>query len=284
MKIKTLSYEHLPKWALYSIGTGLLVGVFAIGALAAPHIPSPFKSNSPEPTYQQVSEQDQMFGEQYSEQGAEKPKAVTAMINQVVKRAVTTSTAPIQNAKEEAVAGPSVGSVKTALHIENIKSTTKGNTAVVTWATTIPAKSRLIFDNGEGRVFESEGGLNTDHKIEATDLVESREYDYKITATSEDKSQYDDQYGILYALKKYTATLGGKENDCQIFIVKDTAGRIATGKTVRLSPSLIGDNGSIYTKGALELRTNSRGEIEYCERANTFSLIGDDLNITLSSR
>lgn len=170
---------------------------------------------------------------------------------------------------------------KTTLQIESVKSMAEGVQATVTWTTTLPSESRLIFDNGEGRVFESESGLSTSHKIHTSGLEESEEYDYKITATTEDKSQYDDYFGTIFAPKKYTAVLGSKDEECQVIVIKDTAGRVAIGKEIRLQPSI--KSAITYTKASVMLTTDSRGEIEYCEVANTYKVVGEELSVTLTA-
>lgn len=177
---------------------------------------------------------------------------------------------------------PEVASTKSTLQIENIKSSVVENQAIITWTTTLPAESRLIFDNGEGRVFESENGLSTSHKINATGLEESEEYDYKITATTEDKKQNDDYFGTLYAYKKYTAAFGTSENDCRIIVIKDTAGHIAPNKTVTLRPTQVSGNVNAQ-KPSISATTNSSGEIKYCDTANTFLIKGEELDITISA-
>lgn len=194
-----------------------------------------------------------------------------------------TSTTKTTQLKSQLVTTPVSVSSKATLQIENAKSVVEENMAVVTWTTTMPAESRLIFDNGEGRVFESENGLSTNHKVHTTGLEESEEYHFKITATTEDKNHYDDHYGTVYALKKYTAVLGEKDGDCQIIVVKDTAGKIAASKEVKLSPSRRTESSIIISRGTVVLETNSKGEIKYCETANTFKLTGTELNVTLTS-
>lgn len=267
---------------LYGLGVGLLVVVFAIGAFAAPYIPSPFKvSPSTDQVQQEVSEQDQSQGEGGQAEKTEETEGFASFVTGALKRAVSPAP-PSQNTEIEAET-KAPASADTTLQIQDVKSIVEGNGVVVTWTTSLSAESRLIFDNGEGRAFESEAGLSTSHKIHATGLEESEEYDYKITAVSADKSQHDDYYGIIYAPKKYTATLGENDGQCQTIVVKDTAGKIAASKEVRVSPSLRSESGSIYMRGAVILETNSRGEIEYCEVANTYKLVGTELSITLSS-
>jgi len=282
MKINIPTFAKLPKWVLYGVGVGLLVAVFAIGAFAAPYIQSPFKAApSTDQVRQEVSEQDESQDEEGQAQEADEPKGLTSIVTGAFKRAVSSAPAS-QNTEVETNTKTTVPA-NTTLQIESVQSSVEENGAVVTWTTSLPAESRLIFDNGEGRAFESESGLSTTHKIHTTGLQESEEYDYKITAVTADKSQHDDHYGIIYAPKKYTAVLGEKDGECQIILVKDTAGKIAASKEVRLSPSHRTDNGTLVARGAVALETDSRGEIEYCEVANTYKLTGTELSATLSS-
>lgn len=282
MKIPTVS--DLLKWVPYSIGVFVLIIVFSVGALAAPYIPTPFKATRHSmPVQEGVGGENQMAAEVAEEVEMEESKGIAAKISGAVKRAVS-PVAPVLDTNSEVTESSKVESTHSVLQIENVKSVVEGNTAVVTWSTSIPAESRLIAGNGEGRVFESQMGLSTTHRIQVAGLEDSEEYDYKITATTEDKSQYDDHYGIIYAPKKYTATLGQKEGECQIIIVKDTAGKIASGKEVKLSPSTTFDSGRIIARGTKVLLTNSRGEIKYCEVADTFRITGEELSVTLSAK
>jgi hypothetical protein len=82
--------------------------------------------------------------------------------------------------------------------------------------------------------------------------------------------------------KKYTASFGTNENECQIIVLKDTAGHIAANKKVYIAPyQKTGD--FTYTKGNIEATSNSRGEIKYCDVANTFKLTGESLSVTITS-
>lgn len=169
------------------------------------------------------------------------------------------------------------------LQIQGVDMRVDVGAATVTWTTTLPSESRLMLENGEGRVFESESGVSTTHKVRVVGMQESEEYDFKITATTENKSQSDDYYDILYAPKKFTAEFSPNEGECRIILVTDTAGNVAVNKLVQLRPTQVTSSGSITARGNTEVKTNSKGQIRYCEKANTFRLIGVNLDTTLST-
>lgn len=189
----------------------------------------------------------------------------------------------VQTKTQVSIPTTQTSSAKATLQIENVQNIIEENQATITWTTTLPAESRLIMDNGEGRVFESENGLNTNHKVRVSGLEESVEYDYKITATTQDKSKNDDHFDIFYANKKYTALFGVSENDCRIIIVKDTAGHIAPNKTITLRPIRVLIGGTNVQRPNVSVTTNLKGEVKYCETANIFRIIGEELDITISA-
>lgn len=169
----------------------------------------------------------------------------------------------------------------TTLQIEDIEVDVEGDEVEIKWHTSLPSESRVFFDGDDGRVFESQEGLSTYHEVRVGGLVDSSEYDFKIAATTDDKSQYDDYYGVVQTEVKYVVAVGSVSEECTTILIKDSFGRIAKNVSVTLIPTHeVGSN--TYQKPRTSETTNSSGEIKYCEIANTIRVKGPNFDVTLT--
>lgn len=172
--------------------------------------------------------------------------------------------------------GTTIGQ-STSLQIYNAKSEVSENEVDITWNTNIPSESRLFLTDQIEKGFESESGLSTNHKVKITNLVSSKEYNYKITATTQDKKGFDDFFSSFIAFQAYTAFLGKVNNiGCQTIVVTDTAGRIVAGKSIKINSSYKDSKtGLVTNKANYEEKADSNGEISFCAKGNTFVITGD---------
>ncbi len=166
------------------------------------------------------------------------------------------------------------------LQILNVKNEIFEDRVEVSWNTSKLAESRLILDNGNGKVYESENGLSTEHHVVIKELESSQEYNYKITATTNDKKAYDDYFGSFVAFVKYVAVLGKLDEDCRTIIIKDTAGRLIAGKEITVS-GVYQIPGYTNNKPSIKSKTNSLGEVQYCEKSTIYNVSSDGINVSL---
>ena len=157
------------------------------------------------------------------------------------------------------------------LEIENVRTSVDGDMAIVSWTTSIASESRLMLDNGDGKVFESKFG--TKHEVEIEDLEASQEYEFKITARSKDKKSFDDLYDTFTATKEYQASFVKTKGSCSIVRLEDTAGKAAKKIDLSVGGILATKNGNT-ARGSVKLRTDSKGEFEYCKPVSTLNIKG----------
>lgn len=173
--------------------------------------------------------------------------------------------------------------IRTAsLQIEDVRSLVTDDSVVVSWRTSAPAESRLILNNGKGKVLES--GFGTKHSITVNNLKPSTEYDFKITAQTKDKSGYDDAYDSFTAKKEYRAVLISKylsDKKCSQVAVQDTAGNPVKNTKI-LVKSVNKAGASASAQGSTELKTNKKGEFKYCKAATSMIIKSDSFNLTLN--
>lgn len=170
----------------------------------------------------------------------------------------------------------------TTLEIENLQITVSGDSANITWSTTMPAESRLMLDNGDGRVYESKFGIK--HKVKVADLEPSKDYEFKITARSKDKKSFDDFYDNFSASKKYTASFVRMDGKCAVIRIEDTAGKTAKKLDLAISGIFSTQKGNT-ARGTAKMRTDSNGEFEYCKPVTTLTIKGGkgvDLSMKVS--
>jgi len=168
------------------------------------------------------------------------------------------------------------------LRISNINKKIEKGKVTLSWDTNLPSDSRLILDNGNGKVYESENGFGVNHLVKIFNTESSKEYDYKITATTADKKSYDDHYGSFIAFIEYKVYLGSNDTDCQTIKITDTAGRVITGKEIEVRGILNSSTGIIY-KSSVKKNSDSNGEVRYCDKVNIYEINGEGISATLKS-
>lgn len=158
------------------------------------------------------------------------------------------------------------------LQIINVKSQNDQGVTTITWETNVPSESRLFLLSDIEKGYESENGLGTKHLVKILNTVKDKEYNYKITATTEDKKSYDDIYGLFIGGREYIVYLGkyNSDNKCQIIKVKDGSGRLAAGQTVEII-----SYSEIVTTGGTFKVTDLNGEVNYCTKYKNIKVLID---------
>lgn len=148
------------------------------------------------------------------------------------------------------------------LQIINVKNKNDEGVTTITWNTTIPSRSRLFLLSDIEKGYESENRLGTNHLVKIFNTVKDKEYNYKITATTDDKKGNDDLYGLFIGGREYIVSLGkyDSDNHCQIIIVKDGAGHPVAGKSIDIT-----SYSTTTPTGTVGKTTDSQGEVNYCK-------------------
>lgn len=156
------------------------------------------------------------------------------------------------------------------LKITNIQKKVKGGAVTVTWETNYPSESTLTLIQSVEKTYTSNNGLSKNHSITLYDLVAKNEYNFKITAITEDRKQEDIGYGLLYVIEQFSASFGQYDDKkgCQTIILRDTNGRLKNKQIAISARSPKISYGRIYKT------TDSTGEVNYCENstANEFTI------------
>lgn len=184
---------------------------------------------------------------------------------------------PIQNNVPPAQASQQTQTVSADVRFQilDIKNDVGDEEATVTWRTTLAARSRLILTS-DGKVYESLSGVGTEHQV-TIKLEPNMEYDYHITArTLDEKSFEDDVYNSFKGPVELVAVLGKFEDDCRTIIIQNTAGKPISNMEVTVRAIQKNDMYVSY-RPYLTKKTNSNGEIKYCESGNTYEVSGEDL-------
>ncbi len=170
--------------------------------------------------------------------------------------------------------------VPTTLQITNVNIVINETTALVSWKTSLPTRSRFTVGT---IVYESLNGVGTEHQIQMR-VGKGDSYSYYISAKTLDESNLeDDLYGSFIAISKRTAYLVGfgEGEDCRIFAIRDALGgvpRVGTEVTVRGTYK----NAISTAYGPYETKvTNASGEVEYCHRATEWEVSSGDLYVKL---
>jgi len=151
------------------------------------------------------------------------------------------------------------------LDIKEVKIKVKDDVATITWETNYPTESTLTIINTVDKFYTSEKGLNDKHLVRIYDLEKDQEYNFKIKATTEDKSQTDTHFQSFFAIEEIQAHLGEyEEGKYQKIIIIDSEGRL---KNKKVGIGLYKKTGDVlYSYGRVYLETNSYGEIEFKDR------------------
>ena len=151
------------------------------------------------------------------------------------------------------------------LDIKEVKIKVKDDVATITWETNYPTESTLTIINTVDKFFTSEKGLNDKHLVRIYDLEKDQEYNFKIKATTEDKSQTDTHFQSFFAIEEIQAHLGEyEEGKYQKIIIIDSEGRL---KNKEVGIGLYKKTGDVlYSYGRVYLETSSYGEIEFKDR------------------
>lgn len=151
------------------------------------------------------------------------------------------------------------------LDIKEVKIKVKDDVATITWETNYPTESTLTIINTVDKFYTSEKGLNDKHLVRIYELEKDQEYNFKIKATTEDKSQTDTHFQSFFAIEEIQAHLGEyKEGKYQKIIIIDSEGRL---KNKEVGIGLYKKTGDVlYSYGRVYLETSSYGEIEFKDR------------------
>ena len=151
------------------------------------------------------------------------------------------------------------------LDIKEVKVKVKDDVATITWETNYPTESTLAIINTVDKFYTSEKGLNDKHLVRIYELEKDQEYNFKIKATTEDKSQTDTHFQSFFAIEEIQAHLGEyEEGKYQKIIIIDSEGRL---KNKEVGIGLYKKTGDVlYSYGRVYLETSSYGEIEFKDR------------------
>ena len=151
------------------------------------------------------------------------------------------------------------------LDIKEVKVKVKDDVATITWETNYPTESTLTIINTVDKFYTSEKGLNDKHLVRIYELEKDQEYNFKIKATTEDKSQTDTHFQSFFAIEEIQAHLGEyEEGKYQKIIIIDSEGRL---KNKEVGIGLYKKTGDVlYSYGRVYLETSSYGEIEFKDR------------------
>lgn len=151
------------------------------------------------------------------------------------------------------------------LDIKDLKIKVKNNTATITWETNYPTESILVIIGTVDKFYTSEKGLNDKHLVRIYELEKDQEYNFKIKATTEDKSQTDTHFQSFFAIEEIQAHLGEyEEGKYQKIIIIDSEGRL---KNKEVGIGLYKKTGDVlYSYGRVYLETSSYGEIEFKDK------------------
>ncbi len=208
---------------------------------------------------------------------AEKPKVNTTVPVSVPKTTQTTviPAQPVQTKVET--------KAQITFQISNVETSTNKHTAVITWDTTLSARSRLALKVGpnDEKVYESIEGIGTNHHVEIAALNSSTEYDYHITAKAIDENALeDDLYGQFQTVREFIISLVGQNDGCQVISVIDTAGYPLVGRQVTVRGALVSQGFTSY-KPELTLKSDSDGLVEYCYNVNKYEVSTQGISVTL---
>lgn len=151
------------------------------------------------------------------------------------------------------------------LDIKEVKIKVKDDIATITWETNYPTESTLTIINTVDKFYTSEKGLNDKHLVRIYELEKDQEYNFKIKATTEDKSQTDTHFQSFFAIEEIQAHLGEyEEGKYQKIIIIDSEGRL---KNKEVGIGLYKKTGDVlYSYGRVYLETSSYGEIEFKDK------------------
>jgi len=151
------------------------------------------------------------------------------------------------------------------LDIKEVKIKVKDDVATITWETNYPTESTLTIINTVDKFYTSEKGLNDKHLVRIYELEKDQEYNFKIKATTENKSQTDTHFQSFFAIEEIQAHLGEyEEGKYQKIIIIDSEGRL---KNKEVGIGLYKKTGDVlYSYGRVYLETSSYGEIEFKDR------------------
>jgi hypothetical protein len=158
--------------------------------------------------------------------------------------------------------------------ISNIENFVEKNEAVVTWNTSLPARSRLILKLGadDEKVYESTKDIGVEHQVELSGLSPTTKYEYHITAKTIDKDALeDDVYGSLQTERQFVVSLVSPNGGCHIISVLDTAGYPLVGRAVTVKGTLVTAGITDY-KPEVTSKTDSSGSVEYCYASTKFKI------------
>jgi hypothetical protein len=151
------------------------------------------------------------------------------------------------------------------LDIKEVKIKVKDDVATITWETNYPTESTLTIINTVDKFYTSEKGLNDKHLVRIYELEKDQEYNFKIKATTENKSQTDTHFQSFFAIEEIQAHLGEyEEGKYQKITIIDSGGRL---KNKKVGIGLYKKTGDVlYSYGRVYLETNSYGEIEFKDK------------------
>jgi hypothetical protein len=180
------------------------------------------------------------------------------------KKPESSAPAPKMETEPKAAQTEVTAGYSETLQIQNVRADITKAAAKITWTTTLPAESRLVLDSGDGKGYESIGGVSTSHEVDISNPEISEEYDYEITASTADKRQFDTYYDSFTAYQRYEVSLDTPDKlGCSALVFKNTAGKLAANTKFLIEVSYSANPGG--ARVGKTVTTNDEGEVDSWE-------------------
>lgn len=158
------------------------------------------------------------------------------------------------------------------LRINDAKATVADRTVVITWNTSVEARSSVILD---GQNFDSVEGIATRHSVSIKDLTKGSTYNYQIVAKSLGQSPSEDKVSQTFKTPTtYTILLDLYDDNCYKFIITDSSEYLVRSYNLSIEGTTVD---GMFPEASYV--SDSNGEIKYCKRATKFKITGRDISL-----